>query len=61
MLENVLDRNCVGGFETSNISNGHSTHHQGEMQLICWKRVLRFIFIEAYWEVTIEEREEDYI
>jgi hypothetical protein len=37
-------KNCVHSFEMSNISSGHSTHHQGQMKLLWWKRVLRYEF-----------------
>jgi hypothetical protein len=46
MIENFLDKNGVRGFEMSKISSGRSTHYQGQMKLICWKRVLRFVFIK---------------
>jgi hypothetical protein len=31
----------VRSFETSNVSNEHSTHHLGHEQLVCSKKVLR--------------------
>jgi hypothetical protein len=43
MLEKLLDQSCVWSFETSNVSSGHSTHHQGDKKLISCKRVTRFI------------------
>jgi hypothetical protein len=49
VLELFFDKNYVGGFERSNVLSGHSTHHKGQMQLICWKRVLMFVFIEEEW------------
>jgi hypothetical protein len=40
-----MEINCVGGFETSNVLRGHSTHHQGQHKLNNMKRVYERIYL----------------